>query len=192
MKTNAFPSDVTQFVSQPRERHDDQENEDEKVHHLVAQAGKYVGRAAACAYFFCFIFHWVVAIGTPNIIANPRSTFFLAKMVAESRKSETRGRNMRDGQKSQPAKEKPRGIYLTSFIFKVSISTLSCSRSVVVCALLAHIPCLSVCRCICVWYSRLKGRGHYKPCKCICQPCGWVISKENISVKKQEQKERDW
>lgn len=27
-KTNAFPSDVTQFVSQPRERHDDQENED--------------------------------------------------------------------------------------------------------------------------------------------------------------------
>lgn len=56
-KTNAFPSDVTQFVSQPRERHDDQENEDEKVHHLVAQAGKYVGRAAACAYFFCFIFH---------------------------------------------------------------------------------------------------------------------------------------
>lgn len=133
-----------------------------------------------------------MAIGTLNITASRRSTFYLAKMVAEPKESGTRGRNTRDGQKSQSAKEKPRGIYLTSFIFKVCISTLS-TRSVVVCAFLALIPCLSVrvCRCVCVWYSRLKGRAHYEPCKCICQPCGWVISKENISVKRTRAKMRE-
>lgn len=48
--------------------------------------------------------------------------------------------------------------------------------------------CLSVCRCVCVCYSRLKGRGHCKPSKCIFQPGGWVISKEYISVKRTRAK----
>lgn len=133
---------------------------------------------------FFFLFYFSLSCGHWNYSKSP--LYFLPS--ENGCREENPRREGGTWEMAKKSASQPRGIYLTSFICKVSISTLSCSRSVVVCAFLALIPCLSVCRCICVWYSRLKGRGHYKPCKCICQPCGWVISKENISVKRTRAK----